>query len=177
MTLSDVAAIGSLVSGMAVLVSLVYLSLQVKQAERNQQASIRSARASRIIDLFMGSSEPSVAEAVVKGMRGFGEMSETQVFQFTSYGSARFFNAEDAFYQHREGLLNKYNIDAVINGLRTSFSSPGMRAVYKRTRAMMGHEFVEFADQLLTTTPVTAGADISARFNADVAAELADANR
>ena len=37
MSLSDVAAIGSLVSGVAVLVSLVYLSLQVKQAERNQQ--------------------------------------------------------------------------------------------------------------------------------------------
>src|SRR6185369_1973473 len=37
MTLSDLAAIGSLVSGFAVLISLVYLSLQVKQTERNQQ--------------------------------------------------------------------------------------------------------------------------------------------
>lgn len=41
MTLSDFAAIGSFVSGGAVLVSLVYLSLQVRQTERNQQASIR----------------------------------------------------------------------------------------------------------------------------------------
>jgi hypothetical protein len=41
MSLTDLASIGSLVSGVAVLVSLIYLSLQVKQAERNQQASIR----------------------------------------------------------------------------------------------------------------------------------------
>jgi hypothetical protein len=177
MSLSDLASIGSLVSGIAVLVSLVYLSLQVKQAERNQQASIRSARASRIIDLFMGSSGPSIAEAVVKGMRGFGDLSEMQVFQFTSYASARFFNAEDSFYQHREGLLSDYNIDAVTNGLRTSFASPGMRAVYKRNRSMLGREFTEFADQLLAATQVVAGADLAARFNADVASELADANR
>ena len=177
MSLSDVAAIGSLVSGVAVLVSLVYLSLQVKQAERNQQAAIRASRATRIIDLYIASSEPSVAEVVVKGMRGFGEMSETQVFQFTSWGSARFFNAEDAFYQHREGLLNAYSIDSVTNGLRASFASPGMRTCYKRSRGMLGREFVEFADQLLATTPVEAGADLAARFKADVAAELAGANR
>jgi hypothetical protein len=177
MTLSDLASIGSLVSGMAVLVSLVYLSLQVKQAERNQQASIRSERTSRIIDLFTGSSELSIAEAVEKGMRGYGDMSATQVFQFTSYASARFFNAEDSFYQHREGLLKEYNIDSVTNGLRTSFASPGMRAVYKRNRSMFGREFTEFADQLLAATQVVAGADIAARFKADLAAELAGANR
>ena len=177
MTLSDLAAIGSLVSGVAVLVSLVYLSLQVKQAERNQQASIRASRTSRIIDLYMGISEPSMAEAVVKGMSGIGEMSETQVFQFSSYGSARFFNAEDSFDQHREGLLSEYNIDAVTNGLRSSFASPGMRVVYKRARAMMGREFVEFADRLLVTTPVAAGADLAARFKADLEAELAGAER
>ena len=44
MSLFDLASIGSLVSGVAVLVSLVYLSVQVKKAERNQQASIRAAR-------------------------------------------------------------------------------------------------------------------------------------
>jgi hypothetical protein len=184
MTLSDLAAIGSFISGMAVLVSLIFLyfqlrqvNTQVMQSERNQQASIRAARASRIIDLFMGSAHPSVAEAVVKGMRGFSDMSETQVFQFISYGSARFFNAEDSFYQHREGLLNEYNIDAVTNGLRTSFASPGMRTVYKRSRVMMGREFVEFADQLLAATPVAAGPDLAARFMADLAAELAGAGR
>ena len=42
MSLTDLASLGSLVSAIAVLISLIYLSLQVKQAERNQQASIRA---------------------------------------------------------------------------------------------------------------------------------------
>jgi hypothetical protein len=42
MTLSDLASIGSLVSGVAVLVSLVYLSSQVRQTEKNQRALMES---------------------------------------------------------------------------------------------------------------------------------------
>ena len=177
MSLSDLASIGSLVSGVAVLVSLVYLSLQVKQAERNQQASIRAARATRTVDLLMGCTESSLAEAVLKATRGANDISETQVVQFTNYALARFFNAEDAFYQHREGLLKEYNIDGVSNGLRSSFASPGMRAVYKRTRVLRGREFVEFADSLLSTAPAAASADSTAQFKADMAAELAGAKQ
>jgi hypothetical protein len=164
--------IGSFVSALAVLISLVYLSLQVRQAERNQQASIRAARASRSVDLFMGSTEPSVAEAVSKGMHGSDDISDTQVFQFTSYGFARFCNAEDAFYQHKEGLLNAFAFDGIANGLKSSFASPGMRALYRRQRTVLGRDFVEYADKLLAATAVTRNANLSTQFKIDVAAEL-----
>ena len=45
MSLTDLASIGSLISSVAVLISLIYLALQVRQAEKNQQASIRQGRA------------------------------------------------------------------------------------------------------------------------------------
>src|SRR5579871_1722556 len=175
MTLSDLASIGSLISGVSVLISLIYLSLQVKQAERNQQASIRAARASRIIDLFMGCAQPSLADAVLKGMRGAGDMSDAQIFQFTNYVSARFFNAEDAFYQYREGLLGAYNFESVTKGLQMSLANPGMRTVYRSVRGMMGSEFVKFADKLLADTPVVEDVDATARFMAEAAAEKAKA--
>jgi hypothetical protein len=51
MSLSDLASLGSFVSGFAVLISLIYLSLQVRQTKRNQQIAIRHSRASRIVEL------------------------------------------------------------------------------------------------------------------------------
>jgi hypothetical protein len=51
MSLSDLASLGSFVSGFAVLISLIYLSLQVRQTKRNQQIAIRHSRASRIVAL------------------------------------------------------------------------------------------------------------------------------
>ena len=172
MSLSDLASIGSFVSALAVLVSLVYLSLQVRQAEKNQQAAIRTARASRIVDLFMGCTDPAVAQAVRKGMRGADDISDSEVFQFMNFALARFFNAEDAFYQRREGLLNEFYFEGVTNGLKFSLSSPGMRALYRRQRSIFGHEFAQFADALLASTPVEPDVDSSASFKRDVAAEL-----
>ena len=175
MTLSDFAALGSLVSGFAVLVSLVYLSLQVKQTERNQQASIRASRATRITELFMVCTEPSVAEAVSKGSRGAEDISETQLLQFANYSAARFFNAEDSFYQYREGLLNAFSFESVTDGLRASLAAPGMRTMYKGQRGMLGREFVQFVDELLASTPLTVKFRDVAQFKADIAAEKASA--
>jgi len=58
MSLSDLASLGSFVAGFAVLTSLVYLALQVRQSERNQQISIRHSRVSRTVELHLALATP-----------------------------------------------------------------------------------------------------------------------
>ena len=53
MTLSDLASIGSLVSAAAVLVSLIYLGLQVNQAARNQRAAMVNGISARTSDQLL----------------------------------------------------------------------------------------------------------------------------
>ena len=65
MSLSDVATIGSLINSAAVVISLVYLGLQVNQAERNQRASIRHGRATRAVDIILAMGEPSLAMSLM----------------------------------------------------------------------------------------------------------------
>ena len=173
MSLSDLAALGSFISAIAVLISLIYLSLQVKQAERNQQASIRATRVTRIIDIYMRLAEPSMSEAVVRASAGAADVTDAQVRQFSFYCGARFYNAEDSFNQHEEGLLNQRAFDSLVVGLKSSLSQAGMRAYYKRQRAAFGREFVDFVDKLLAETPLSPSLDVVAQWRADVAAELA----
>ena len=45
MSLSDLASLGSFVSGVAVLISLIYLALQVRQTEKNQQSLMQQGQA------------------------------------------------------------------------------------------------------------------------------------
>jgi hypothetical protein len=67
MTLADLSTIAGLISSLAVLVSLIYLAIQVRQAERNQQASIRQGRATRAVDIILASAEPALVAAMPKG--------------------------------------------------------------------------------------------------------------
>ncbi len=60
-SLTDLASVGSLISSVAVLISLIYLALQVRQAEKNQQASIRQGRATRAVDIILAAGDPALA--------------------------------------------------------------------------------------------------------------------
>jgi hypothetical protein len=172
MTLSDLASIGSFVSGVAVMISLVYVALQVGQAKKNQRASIHAARTDRIVNVFMGSTEPSLADAIARGASGDLELSDTQLRQFTNYSWARFFNAEDSFFQFRDGLLHKSAFDSIVRGLKFTVASPGTRALFKRMRPMFRAEFVEFVDGILAETPAELRSDMAAQWRSDVRSEL-----
>jgi hypothetical protein len=47
MSLSDLAALGSFISGIAVVISFVFLGLQIRQADKNQKEMLASDWASR----------------------------------------------------------------------------------------------------------------------------------
>ncbi len=177
MSLADLAEFGSFVSALAVLGSLVYLSRQLSQADRNQQATIRATRVDRIIDILMTTADSALVDAAAKGPHGTDDLTDQQIRQFITYAQARFYNAEDSFYQHKEGLLNDVSFAHVEGGLRISFSQPGFRAVYKRQRPGYGADFVAFADRLLAESKVAPPADVAAQWRADVAAEREAAKR
>jgi hypothetical protein len=177
MSLADLAEIGSFISALAVLGSLVYLSRQLSQADRNQQATIRAARIDRIISILMTTADATLVDASTKGPHGAGDLTDQQVRQFITYAQARLYNAEDSFYQHKEGLLNDVSFAHVEGGLRISLSQPGFRAVYKRQRPGYGADFVAFADRLLAETQIAPPVDIAAQWRADVAAEQEAAKR
>jgi hypothetical protein len=92
MSLSDLASLGSFVSGFAVLFSLIYLALQVRQTKRNQQIAIRHSRASRIVDLQLALADPAVADAWLHGSGSPQEITQTELGQFINLCRALFFH-------------------------------------------------------------------------------------
>ena len=180
MSLSELAQIGSFISGVAVLTSLIFLYFQlrqinhqVKQAEKNQQSAIRQGRATRTVDIVLTGTEPSLADAFVKGASGMEDISPTQLTQYSNVCRAIFINSDDTFYQHKDGLLDEAGFAGFVAGMKESFRYPGFRAQWKSARRNYGIEFVEFMDKLVAETPVIPPADVLAGWRADVAAEKA----
>src|SRR5476651_1302747 len=162
MSLSDLAAMGSFISGFAVLVSLVFLyfqlrqlNAQVVQAEKNQQATIRQDRASRTIEVMLAASEPSLAGAINKAFSGGVEMSDTEVTQFGQWCRASFYNWEDSFYQHREGLLDDAAFNAFERSIKSVVSNVAIRAGWRMQRHAFGPAFVEWIDSQHGQTRLT----------------------
>lgn len=149
MSLSDLASVGSFVSGAAVLTSLVYLSLQVRVTERNQQISIRHSRATRIVQLQLALADPVMADAWLHGLSHPEKITQTELTQFNNLCRALFFHFEDSFYQREEGLLNDDAFETVVAGVRFLARNPGWRAAWKISRPNFGGPFLSFMDGLM----------------------------
>jgi hypothetical protein len=133
MSLSDLASIGSLVSGAAVLGSLIYLALQVRQTDRNQQASIRHGRITRVVDMLVARADPELADAWRHGLQNPDELTQTELTQFLALCTAMFAHLEDSFFQHEEGLLNEDAFAFVLAGTRSMTGNPGFRVAGRAT--------------------------------------------
>jgi hypothetical protein len=161
MSLSDLASLGSFVSGFAVLISLIYLSLQVRQTKRNQQIAIRHSRASRIVELQLTLADPGVADAWLHGSGGPQEITQTELSQFINLCRALFFHFEDSFYQREEGLLNDDAFETVVAGARLSARSPGWRAAWRVARPNFAGRFLHFMDGVVAGSAVEPPVDLS----------------
>jgi hypothetical protein len=161
MSLSDLASLGSFVSGFAVLLSLIYLARQVRQTERNQQISIRHSRVSRIVELQLALADSAVADAWLHGSGSPQEITQTELSQFINLCRALFFHFEDSFYQRGEGLLNDEAFETVVAGARLLARSPGVRAAWRMTRPNFGGRFLVFMDEVVAGSALEPPVDLS----------------
>jgi hypothetical protein len=161
MTLSDLASLGSFVSGFAVLISLVYLALQVRQTDRNQQTSIRHSRVSRTVELHLALADPGMADAWLHGLSSPHETTQTELVQFINLCRAHFFHFEDSFYQRQQGLLNDAAFETVVAGARLAARSPGFRAAWRPARLNFGGQFLDFMDGVVAQAAAEPPVDLS----------------
>ena len=125
MALSDLASIGNFVSGLAVLISLVFLTLQIRQANKNQRAIIQQGRATRISDFLLHVVDPSLLPAWTAGLRGDPKIGADRYFQFMYIARARFISFEDSFLQRRNGLMEEGAFLGHTNAFQQVFNTPG----------------------------------------------------
>ena len=172
MTLSDLASIGSFVSAIAVVISLVYLASQVRQARSHQQAAIRAERASRLAMMNTAAEDPSIADAIMKGLQGSGDISATQYAQFTHFCRASFYNAEDTYFQHNQGLISDQAFASFIASVKGwAARAPGIRACWKQFRSLFVSEFADWMDRTLAEVEPLPPIDTFAQWRSLVDAE------
>jgi len=169
MTLSDLAAIGSLVSGLAVLVSLVYLSLQVRQTERNQRALMNQGVINRISENLRWSTEPHMVELLVSVEAGKTQFTAEELLKLRFRLRNMLFHTQDVYVQHNGGLLDQITLDNSLIGIRSILVVPVYRALWKLHREAYTPEWIAYIDKLIEETPLAKPTDAVAQFNATLA--------
>ncbi len=155
MSLTDLASIGSFVSGIAVVVSLIYLALQVRHAHKAQRALMHQARTERIINACIECMRGDVAETVTKIANGEQMSSPLEMMQAYYYMRMQIVTAEDALWQHEAGFLDKDSVDTAILNLKRVMQLPAARAAWLMQRPQLSPAVRARIDKIIAD-PLTA---------------------
>ena len=146
MTLSDLANIGNLVSSVAVLLSVIYLALQVRQGARNQRSLMDRGRSEVVNDWLQFIASPEIAPLVIRGNAGNVPLTPEEHQRYVWCVYPLLLHYEDSFYQHRDGMLGVAQYDSILRQMQDSARSAGIRMVWREVRERFAEDFRAFAD-------------------------------
>ena len=151
MNWEQLGAIGELVSGIAVLATLLYLAVQIRQAKNVMLSNAHQARTDRNISLmqFTVNDEQSLKRAI--GDLDLSKLNDLDkqraVYVFSMY--MRHF--EDMHYQHRLGVVDNDTWEANQRGARQFVATETGSELWRLCQHMFREDFVNTMNDLRDT--------------------------
>jgi hypothetical protein len=154
MTLSDLAALGSFISGLAVLITLVLLLVQLRQTNRNQRALMQQGRAGQQVDLLLRCADENLSVARLKATAGDLTMTDQEIDVAVYVWLAIWRSLEDGFLQYKSGTLGLQSFQSDTAILRFLLTYPSLRATWRLIRERYAPQFRAYVDGLMSETSV-----------------------
>src|SRR5580765_2019544 len=95
MSLSDFASVGNIIGALAVVVSLIYLGLQIRQNTRHAQAVIQQSRSGLLCEHSMRIADSRALDPFMRGMAGDTSLTPVEQAQFIFMCRSMFLISED----------------------------------------------------------------------------------
>ena len=149
MSLQDLGSIGNLIGAVAVVVSLVYLAIQVRQNTRAVRASTERAIFAQNMDFDRALvSDPELNRIWILGRAKPDQLTEEQTQRFRRLMSMYYRHFENLYFQHQDALVGDRVFDAWRTiGLELS-KQPGALLWWNRySGRVLTEEFRRYVEQ------------------------------
>ena len=154
MTLEDLGNIGEFVSAIAVVASLLYLAVQIRQNTKTVRTSTYQAvlDSSHRVNAYLA--DPRIEQLYRMGRKDVSQLKEEELAQFRLAVGQIVSLYEGLFLQHQHGVIDD---DFFLGRFRTfhrMICQPGVRAIWEeRGREYYSRSFVKRVDALLAAPP------------------------
>ena len=150
MTLEQLANLGEFISGLAVVGSLKYLAMQIRQNTQSVKSSTLATNTSNWSSMLVNSASLDKSEAYLSGILGKEDISPVHFLQFVQIARAMLVSFETQHYQFLHGALDKeiyFGYEQACKDQMLAF--PGFQMVWQITRDGFSPVFAELVDRLI----------------------------
>jgi hypothetical protein len=157
MTLQDLAAIGDAVGGVAVIVTLVYLAIQIRQGTQIERAAGQRDLLSQLrgwVELTV--SDPALFDVLRRGTRDWASLAPPEQEQFHAWALSLLLLAEQALYMRADRFVNEGSFRGIEQAALSIVATPGGRAWWGVARHLLGNDISQHIDGALERRPADA---------------------
>jgi hypothetical protein len=153
-TLQDWGAIGELVGGVAIIVSLLYVGLQVRQGTNASRAATNQAFTVQFSDLILQITKPELRDIFWRGIKGLDNLDGSENAAFMALLASIMRTYETFYFERIEGRFDTRMWDGYEAQMIDLYNNKGVREYW----AIRKHQFSREFDSFLTsrTTAVEA---------------------
>lgn len=148
--LSDLANIAEIIGAFAVVVSLVYVGIQVNDGVgASRSASVNDANvALQSWYLEVGSNEQASA-LFYRGLMSPESLPNEDEFQFLMLFHGVFLAFQNSYWLAEEGTLDPELLEALTAAILGVKDTPGMRRYWRQRKSYLNASFGDYVDQLM----------------------------
>ncbi|MGR8946686.1 MAG: hypothetical protein ACU84Q_01475 [Gammaproteobacteria bacterium] len=151
-----IGAVGEIVGASAVVVSLIYLALQIRQNSRIVAANtVQSISASGADAAWRIAENPHLAGLVVKLIERSGSFTREENVQLRAMMRAVFRNFENYYYQYQRGHVEAEIWVGYERTVIDQLSIPEVSKWWNHHHNVFGDHFVKFINDILSSMPQT----------------------
>ena len=153
MTLSELALLAEVVGGIAVVVSLIYLAVQVRQNTHSVRSATLQSNTALWNSVISNLAEPASAQAYAAGLTGDKDISPLVYTQFFLHCRRIFVAFEDQHFQYCQGVLDEETYKGYERSISKQFLAfQGFRIWWAQSKDVFSPRFVKYLDDLIEQT-------------------------
>ncbi len=154
MTLEQYANLFEIVGGAIVVITLIFLVIQLRQNTRALKSATVLGSHNTTLAIYGMLLEDSMIQVLVNGMPRPSELSAVEKAKFNAFWTATLQNYQQTFFQIRAGTYDENLYDGWWQVLRDNFLSPGFQLHWKQRKFILSPDFQEFVERdVLSRTP------------------------
>jgi hypothetical protein len=148
MPLDQLANIAEISAAALVIVSLIYVGIQIKQNTDTLKLGTAHDTAEDLADLYLLPAEDGeFADIFLRGLQDLEALVSVERLRFYGYFHKFFRTYDNAHYQFRRGALEAEMFEGVTQTLVMVAAMPGVRAYWQDRKKWYNKKFQEYVDK------------------------------
>ena len=147
MTIQEWGALGELIGGMAIIISLIYVGYQIRQSNNLAKAeSMRDISDMSAYNQLMARN-PDLGDLVAKGYRDFSSLSTSEQRTFHHVVSLLIDAADNVYRQYQYGYVRSESMENRITSIAMLVATPGAAQWWSTSKFVHASDFVTAIEQ------------------------------